>query len=140
MTPKQQRFVEEYLIDLNATQAAIRTGYSARTAYSQGQRLLKNVGITMSVVLGQAQAAKRNEVTVDSIARQLDFDRALAYAERSPSAAVAATMGKAKLFGLITDKVEAKVEHDIPSVTTQAEARAEVEEIFGVAAKPSLLH
>ncbi|TIN81228.1 terminase small subunit, partial [Mesorhizobium sp.] len=38
MTPKQEQFVREYLIDLNATQAAIRAGYSAKTAYSQGER------------------------------------------------------------------------------------------------------
>lgn len=43
LTEKQKRFVEEYLIDLNATQAAIRAGYSPKTAYSQGQRMLKNV-------------------------------------------------------------------------------------------------
>lgn len=45
LSPKQQRFVDEYLIDLNATQAAIRVGYSEKTAYSQGQRLLKNVEV-----------------------------------------------------------------------------------------------
>lgn len=45
LSAKQQRFVDEYLIDLNATQAAIRAGYSLKTAYSQGQRLLKNVEV-----------------------------------------------------------------------------------------------
>ena len=40
---KQKQFYKEYLIDYNATQAAIRAGYSEKTAYSQGQRLLKNV-------------------------------------------------------------------------------------------------
>ena len=45
LTKKQQRFCDEYLIDLNATQAAIRSGYSEKTAYSQGQRLLKNVEV-----------------------------------------------------------------------------------------------
>lgn len=45
LTAKQQRFCDEYLIDLNATQAAIRTGYSEKTAYSQGQRLLKHVEV-----------------------------------------------------------------------------------------------
>lgn len=39
---KQQRFIQEYVKDTNATQAAIRTGYSEKTAYSQGQRLLKH--------------------------------------------------------------------------------------------------
>ena len=41
MTPKQQRFVEEYLVDLNATQAAIRAGYSARTASQIGEENLR---------------------------------------------------------------------------------------------------
>lgn len=45
LNERQRRFVDEYLIDLNATQAAIRSGYSERTAYSQGQRLLKHVEI-----------------------------------------------------------------------------------------------
>lgn len=45
MTNKQKRFAEEYLIDANATQAAIRAGYSQKTAYSQGERLLKNVDV-----------------------------------------------------------------------------------------------
>jgi hypothetical protein len=40
---KQRRFVDEYLVDLNATQAAIRAGYSPRTAQEQSSRLLSNV-------------------------------------------------------------------------------------------------
>ena len=45
LTPKQARFVDEYLIDLSATQAAIRAGYSARTANEQGARLLAKASI-----------------------------------------------------------------------------------------------
>ena len=45
LTVKQRQFVLEYLIDLNATQAAAFAGYGAKTAYSAGQRLLKNVDI-----------------------------------------------------------------------------------------------
>lgn len=45
MTEKQKKFADEYLIDCNATQAAIRAGYSEKTAYSQGQRLLNNVEV-----------------------------------------------------------------------------------------------
>ena len=45
MTDKQRKFAEEYVVDTNATQAAIRAGYSEKTAYSQGQRLLKNVEV-----------------------------------------------------------------------------------------------
>lgn len=64
MTPKQQRFVEEYLVDLNATQAAIRAGYSEKTAYSQGQRLLKNAEIQKSIA--DAQAARSEKVAIDA--------------------------------------------------------------------------
>lgn len=49
LNERQQRFIDEYIIDLNATQAAIRAGYSKRTAYSQGQRLLKNVEIKSAI-------------------------------------------------------------------------------------------
>ena len=45
MTDKQRKFCDEYLIDCNGTQAAIRAGYSKKTAYSQGERLLKNVEV-----------------------------------------------------------------------------------------------
>ena len=45
LTPKQQAFCEYYIANHNATQSAIKAGYSEKTAYSQGQRLLKNVEI-----------------------------------------------------------------------------------------------
>lgn len=45
MNKRQKRFADEYLIDLNITQAAVRAGYSEKTAYSIGQRLLKNVEV-----------------------------------------------------------------------------------------------
>jgi hypothetical protein len=50
MTPRQTRFVAEYLIDLNASQAAIRAGYSAHTAEQQGPRLLGNVEVAAVVL------------------------------------------------------------------------------------------
>ncbi|WP_295237026.1 terminase small subunit [Veillonella sp.] len=49
MTPKQEKFCIEYLVDMNGTQAAIRAGYSERTARSIGQRLLTNVDIQMRI-------------------------------------------------------------------------------------------
>ena len=49
LTTKQQRFVEEYCVDWNCTQAAIRAGYSEDTAYSQGSRLLKNVEVRAAI-------------------------------------------------------------------------------------------
>ena len=61
LTEKQQRFVEEYLIDLNATQAAIRAGYSAKTADQQGSRMLANVKVQQAIVLQWQNAAKEQE-------------------------------------------------------------------------------
>lgn len=49
ITNKQARFIDEYLVDFNATQAAIRAGYSPKTAYSQGSRLLKDVEISAAI-------------------------------------------------------------------------------------------
>tara|TARA_Y100000114_G_scaffold153717_1_gene174229 strand:+ start:4831 stop:5325 length:495 start_codon:yes stop_codon:yes gene_type:complete len=64
MTPKQQRFVDEYLIDLNATQAAIRAGYSAKTANEQGARLLANVSVRNAV--SEAKAKRSKETGIDA--------------------------------------------------------------------------
>ena len=49
MTHRQELFVQEYLTSLNATQSAIKAGYSPKTAYSQGQRLLKNVEVLQAI-------------------------------------------------------------------------------------------
>lgn len=62
MTPKQKAFVREYLIDLNATQAATRAGYSAKTAGQQGERLLKNVEIAAAVAEAMQERAAKAEI------------------------------------------------------------------------------
>ncbi len=71
LTPKQQRFVQEYLVDLNATQAAIRAGYSAKTARSQGQRLLTNVDIEPAIAAAMKERSERTESTADEVVREL---------------------------------------------------------------------
>jgi phage terminase small subunit len=58
LTPKQRRFVAEYLIDLNATQAAIRTGYSRKTAHNQGWRLLQSATIKAAVAASTRPTAQ----------------------------------------------------------------------------------
>ncbi len=79
LTPKQRRFVEEYLIDLNATQAAIRAGYSEKTAYSQGGRLLKNVEIQAAIQAAYQRRSERTELTQDWVLERLEenIDRSL---------------------------------------------------------------
>ncbi|MCT8574334.1 terminase small subunit [Glaesserella parasuis] len=71
LTDKQQRFVEEYLIDLNATQAAIRAGYSEKTARSIGQRLLTFVDIQEAIQEAQNKRAERVNVTQDDVLKGL---------------------------------------------------------------------
>lgn len=71
MTLKQQRFVEEYLIDLNATQAAIRAGYSPKSANEQGARLLANVSISTAVAIALAERSKRTGINADRIIQEL---------------------------------------------------------------------
>lgn len=71
LTEKQQRFVDEYLIDLNATQAAIRAGYSVRTANEQGARLLANVSIQNNISKRMAERSRRTGVNQDRVVIEL---------------------------------------------------------------------
>lgn len=71
LTPRQSRFVDEYLIDLNATQAAIRAGYSEKTARQQAARLLSNVNVQESIKNGRDSAKDRNERTMDDVLADL---------------------------------------------------------------------
>ena len=64
MNKKQIRFCDEYLIDCNATQSAIRAGYSAKTAYSVGQRMLKNVEV--KTYIEEQLERLHNEKTADA--------------------------------------------------------------------------
>ena len=71
LNPKQQRFCEEYMIDLNATQAAIRAGYSVATACEQASRLLANVKISREIERLQAIQSRRTGITADRVLIEL---------------------------------------------------------------------
>ncbi len=71
LTRKQAAFVREYLVDLNATQAAIRAGYSAKTAGGMAFENLKKPEIAAAVQKAIQQRAKRTEVTADRVVREL---------------------------------------------------------------------
>ncbi|MEA4963158.1 terminase small subunit [Lutispora sp.] len=71
LTAKQKRFIEEYLIDLNATQAAIRAGYSPDTAYSIGSENLKKPDIRARVDKAMAERSKRTGINADRIIIEL---------------------------------------------------------------------
>jgi phage terminase small subunit len=91
ITAKKQRFVDEYLVDLNATQAAIRAGYSAKTAHSQGPRLLDDVEVAKLIGVAMAKRAEATKITAERVLQELGrvalFDpRRLLNADGSPKA------------------------------------------------------
>lgn len=71
LSTQQQLFVAEYLKDLNATQAAIRAGYSEKTAYSQGQRLLKHVEVAAALTAAQQARSERTKIDADWVLTRL---------------------------------------------------------------------
>lgn len=71
LTDKQKCFVSEYLVDLNATAAAKRAGYSEKTAYSMGQRLLKNVEIQAAIQKRQKKLQDKLEITQETVLQEL---------------------------------------------------------------------
>lgn len=109
MNDRQRSFAQEYAKDKNATQAAIRAGYSAKTAYSSGQRLLNHVEVRAHIERIFASSAKHTELTIASVTTKL-----LSLSEKSellegPSALNVARqciMDAAKLNGLVVESSE----------------------------------
>ena len=106
LTPKQQRFVDEYLIDLNATQAAIRAGYSEKTAQEQSSRLLSNVIVSDAIRQAQQERQKRTLVTQDDVIRGLLTEAEWQGEGSSHSARVSAWAHLGKHLNMFTDKIE----------------------------------
>lgn len=71
LSAKQQRFVEEYLIDLNATQAAIRAGYKEKYAHTNANKLLQNTTIQQYISERKADRVERTEITQDMVLKEL---------------------------------------------------------------------
>lgn len=73
LNARQQRFIEEYLIDLNATQAAIRAGYSAKTANRISSKLLTNIDIQAALQSAQALRSERTQITADKVLTDIEL-------------------------------------------------------------------
>jgi phage terminase small subunit len=71
LTVKQEKFIEEYLIDLNGTQAAIRAGYNPNSANEQAARMLAKGSVASCVSKAMAERSKRTGVTQDRVLREL---------------------------------------------------------------------
>jgi phage terminase small subunit len=70
LNPREQCFVNEYLVDLNVTQASIRAGYKPRSAAVRGSVLLKKVHVKEAVRKAMAERAERTQITADRVLRE----------------------------------------------------------------------
>ena len=113
LTPKQEKFCQVYIETGNASEA-YRQAYNTEkmkpeSVNSKGYQLLQQVQITARLDELRAEHKKRHEITVDTLVAELEEARKLAFETDKAAAAVQATMGKAKLLGLVVDKQETNV-------------------------------
>lgn len=112
LSPKQQKFVTEYLIDLNATQAAIRSGYSPRTAQEQSSRLLSK-----AIIKEQLEEARKMQIEKTNVTVQYVLNNIIETIERCKQVAPGETKFDSgavlkgnellgKYLKMFTDKVE----------------------------------
>lgn len=113
LTDKQKKFVDEYLCDLNATQAAIRAGYSKKTAGSVGNENLKKPEIQIYLKERQMERQKRTEVTQDMIVQHLAKVAFLEFDSEPIVEGIAKTSDKIRALellgkhsGMFTDKIQ----------------------------------
>ncbi|MFC1531208.1 terminase small subunit [Gemmatimonadota bacterium] len=111
LTARQKRFVDEYLLDLNATQAAVRAGYSARTAGAIGCENLTKPEVAAAICSAQTERANRTKVTADDIVKELWW---IATTSSSDRTRVAALSWLGKHLAMFTQKVQ--VSEDLPTI------------------------
>ena len=116
LTPKQQRFVSELLIDLDATQAAIRAGYGQQTARQAGAENLSKPDVSAAISEAQAARAERTEMTQDYVLENLrtvvETCMGRIGGEFNASGAIKALELLGKHLGMFKDRLEVKVTID----------------------------
>ncbi|WP_418459929.1 terminase small subunit [Brucella intermedia] len=126
LTPKQERFVAEYLIDLNATQAAIRAGYSEKTAGQVGFENLKKPEIADAIAAKAGKTAEKLDLSAERVLRGL-FEEATRTGEGSSHGARVSAWGLlGKYHKLFVDRVEADVTGDL----TVTDARSKLQSLI----------
>lgn len=106
LSPKQERFAREYLLDLNATQAAIRAGYSPKTAQEQASRLLSNVMVAARVAELKAKRAEKADRTAQDVLNDIIAVTAQARDEGDLKTALKGLELQGKHLGMFTDKIQ----------------------------------
>lgn len=102
---KQSQFVKEYVIDFNGKQAAIRAGYSARSAEVTASRLLSNAKVKAAVEKEMAKLAERTEITQDKVLRDIEELRMQAKGEKQLNVAARCSELQGKYLKMFTDNV-----------------------------------
>ena len=119
MTPKQADFVRWYFELGNASEAykrAYNSHAKPNTLHRKANDLLKHPVIKKEVQTMQAQARERNQVTIDNVVDELEEARQIAKQSGNAAAMVSATLGKAKVLGLVVDKQETNTKILTPPV------------------------
>lgn len=111
LTPKQALFVREYLVDLNATQAALRAGYSKKTAAKIGSENLQKPAIKDALDKAMKKRAKTVEITAEKVLRDLEECREAARADKQYAPAIRASELQGRHLKMFVDRIEAKVAH-----------------------------
>lgn len=127
LTPKQQAFVREYLVDLNATQAAIRAGYSKKTAGVVGHENLNKPDIAKAIQIEMDKRAARTEITADYVLngiRDVTERSAKEGEAHNPGAALKGFELLGRHLKLFTDKIEHSASDDLASMIAKARGRA----------------
>ena len=119
MTPKQADFIALYLETQNASEAYKRAYNSTgkqNTIHRKASELLKHPEVKKELELLQAHAKEQNKITLDSVVDELEEARQIAKQLGNASAMVSATLGKAKVLGLVIDKQETALKNLEPPV------------------------
>lgn len=106
LTAKQAAFCREYVVDSNGTQAAIRAGFSERTAQEQASQMMALPHIRAEVERLRAPIVKANKVTLESLVLEIEEAWAIAKERKNAAAMIAATTLKARLYGKLVDRLE----------------------------------
>lgn len=132
LTDKQKRFCEEYLVDLNATQAAIRAGYKVKTARSQGQRLLTNVDIQRYLSELMKKRSERTGIDADTVLEELRRV-ALTDAKITGSEKLKALELLGKHIGIFDNRMEQETAKEYAGIPSELVAPAFAPVVFDVA-------
>ena len=119
LSAKRQAFVANYLLDFNATQAAIRAGYSPRSAPITGHRLLNDANVMAALATGREKQAAQTKITQDDVLHMLEREATAGDFASPNTARIRAIELLAKIHGMLTDKVQVEQTGPPPTINVR---------------------